>query len=274
MLLVLLLIVLSQVPRSRYVHPQNVFQDSTAELQFDYLPLLYRAEMALSTSGCSPHSGSSCSLQGQLYIIKNIDCSNLPNVTTDFVTSQVNFVYMRPGSTMNFTVTSTAATQVWILPDYRYYEYIDNQKDFNCQHPPSGAHCFEASEYRNKSYLYSVTQPAYYYIRNYQSSITSISYNRVLFNVTAVLHLASSYKLSASQFTTISFRKLFSFEKTCVLLNIPSNPSYPSDIAVLVSNVARGEDVLVFPAVVLFICLVFFFIFICVHVHGHRNCIG
>ena len=273
MLLLLPLIILSQVPRISYMHPESVYWNSTAELQFDYMPWLYYAEIALSSSGCP-------SLQGQLYVIKDQDCSNLPNVTTKYVDHSfpVDHVYMRPGSTITFTVSPTTTGLVWLLPEYSYREYEKNRTGFNCQHKPAGAYCFEASNYLNKSHLYSIAQPAYYYIRTQPASFNitpnkhnyNRSYDRVLFNVDALPPSATVTKLS-SEFTRITFRKPFTSEKTCVLLNIPSSCSTP--IKVLVSNVSRGEDVLIYPAIPPFICLVFFFILLFVHVfmYCYRN---
>ena len=259
------------------MHPKYVFRNTTAELQFDRMP--YYAQVALRGSGCPP--------EGQLYVIRNQDCSNLPYVVTKYVNfwNPVDHVYMRPRSRINFTMTPAASGQVWILPDYRYDEYSKNKEHFNCHFPPSGAYCFEASRYKNKSYLYSVTQPSYYYLRLQPPSFNvtpnkrdyNQSYDRVLFNIDAIPPSATvtTYTLS-SDFTTIYFRKLFSWEKTCVLLNIPADSFCVTPIKVKVSQVwphpplhsliSGVEDGLIYLAMLL-ICLAV----LCMLVYFHRN---
>ena len=254
-----LLIILAQ---GSHMHPKYVYNNSTAELQFDHMPLY--AKVALVGSGCSP--------QGQLYVIRNQDCSSVPSVTTKYVNfwNPVDHVYMRPESTINFTVSPAASGQVWILTDYVYSEYSNNSTNFNCHLPPSGAYCFEASKYLNSSYLFSVVQPAYYFIRLQPPSFNitpnkldyNQSYNRVLFDVDAIgpSDTVTTYTVS-SDFIPVYFRKPFSCEKTCVLLNIPSDSLCVTPIEVQVSTFARQEDSLLYLAILLICLAVLFMLF-------------
>ena len=273
-LLSLLLIVLSQVPRVvPSVRPKYVYWNNTIELQFDQMSWLNNIDTYFNDLSCQP--------QGQLYVLQGQDCAELPTVTTNFVNPQspVDSVYMRQGSTIVFTVSPGSHGQEWIFSDYESTNDFDgNPTQFNCNDPPLGAYCFEVAEYLNESFSYTITQPAFYYIRQHPPSFNvtphrrnfANSYNRVLFEVEAIPSSATIAQLSSVS-TTVNFRNSFMLEKTCVLLNIPERCLGSNRIELQASNATRRQDILLYPGISVVIFFAVLIIVVSVHVVYHHS---
>lgn len=273
-LLAIPLITLSQVPQVlSSVRPKNVYLNNTVQLQFDQMPWLDHIDITFMDSQCGP--------QGQLYVLQGQDCSELPMVTTNYVNreSPVDSVYMLPGSTINFTVSSGSNGQVWIFSDYESTNNFDgNPTQFNCNNPPLGAYCFEVANYLNGSYLYPVTQPAFYYIRQQPPSFNvtpnrrdfNHSYNRVLFQSEAIASSAANTQLSSVS-TTVYLQQRFVHEKTCVLLSISETSLCFSRIELQASNAIRRQDILLYPAIAVAIFFALLIVVISVHVFHHSK---
>ena len=275
-LLALALIILSQVPQlTPLVSPKALFTNSTVELQFDQMDWLDRLDMRL-------HSSVHCQPQGKLYVIRGHDCNELPNITTSYVDpyNPVDRVYMRPGSTINFTVSPNSYGHVWIFTNCMASS--DPQCDasrFECQQPPQGSFCFEAARYTNSSYLHPITQPAYYFIRQNPPSFNVApnkhnfrhSYHRVLHDLDRIVSLAVNVIQLSSTYTPIYIGNRFSYEATCVLVNIPQRPICGNDIQLQSTNVTKRQDVLLYPAMLFLIAFAILSAVICVHVCSSRN---
>ena len=273
-LLALALIILSQVPRvTPSVSPKALFANSTVEVQFDEMAWLDHLDMRLFSSlDCQP--------QGQLYVIRGHNCNELPNITTNYVDpyNPVDRVYMRPGSTIHFTVSPNSYGQVWIFTNCM--SSSDPQCDasrFDCQRPPQGSFCFEAAQYTNRSYLHLITQPAYYFIRLNPPSFNVTpnklnfrhSYGRVLYDLSRIVSLAENVTQLSSTYTPIYIGNSFSYEETCVLLNIAEETVCGNDIQLQSTNVTRRQDVLLYPAIVFLIANVILLAVMGVHVYWY-----
>ena len=270
-LLAIVLIILSQVPHvTTLVSPKALFTNSTVELQFDQMAWLDHLHMRL-------HSSSGCQPQGQLYVIQGHNCNDLPSISTSYVdpNNPVDHVYMRPGSSINFTVSRNSYGQVWIFTNCMFSS--DPQCDashFDCQKPPRGSFCFEAAQYTNRSYLHPITHSAYYFIRQHPPSFNVTpnkhdfrhSYHRVLHDLGRIVSLAVNVTPLSSTYTPIYIgKKLLLFDKSCVLVNIAQQPICGHDIQLQSTNVTRRQDVLLYPAVPLLIAVAVWFIVMCIH---------
>ena len=274
-LLALALIVLSQVPRiTPLVSPKALFTNGTVELQFDQMDWLDRLDMRL-------HSSVHCQPRGKLYVIRGHDCNELPNITTSYVDpyNPVDRVYMRPGSTINFTVSPNSHGRVWIFTNCMFSSDPEcDASRFDCQYPPQGSFCFEAAQYTNSSYLHPITQSAYYFIRQHPPSFNVTpnkhnyghSYHRVLHDLSRIVSLAENVTQLSSTYSPIYIGNPFSYEETCVLLNIAEGTVCGNDIRLQSTNVTRRQDVLLYPAIMFLIAVVILIVVIGVHVH--RNC--
>ena len=247
------------------LRPKVIFDNSTVELQFSQMPLLDYLDIQLN-------SGSTCS--PELYVMQGQDCSQLPNITTHYVDNPLNHVYMRPGSTINFTVSPTSKGEVWIFSDQQSTDCFDRvDSAFDCQQQSPGTFCFEAADIQNGSYLHQITQPAYYSIRQRPDSLYcnvtpnqtnfSRSYHRVLFNISS--SVANEIQLSPT-LTTVRIGKPFVYEKTCVLLYI-SEWSDCDRTTLQVFNAKRRQDFLLYPAIGVVFVVVALTIVITVHVY-------
>ena len=264
-----LLPILSQIPQvvMPSVRPMVIFDNSTVELQISQMALLDYLDIRLNPgSTCSP----------ELYVMQGQDCSQLPNITTHYVDpyNALNHVYMRPESTINFTVSSNSKGEVWIFSDQQFTDDFDTDDSaFDCRQQSPGTFCFEAADIQNGSYLHQITQPAYYSIRQRPESLYcnvtpnptnfSHSYYRVLFDisslVTNVIHLSPTV-------SPVRIGKPFVYEKTCVLLYISEwSDCYRTKLQVF--NATRRQDFLLYPAIAVVFLVVALTVVITVHVY-------
>lgn len=262
-----LLPILSQFPQlvMPSVRPKVIFDNSTVELQISQMPLLDYLDIRLGTgSTCSP----------ELYVIQGQDCSQLPNITTHYVDNPLKHVYMRPGSTINFTVSPTSKGEVWIFSDQQSTDDFDTDNAaFDCQQQSPGTFCFEAANIQNGSYLHQITQPAYYSIRQRPHSLYcnvtpnqtnfSRSYYRVLFNIST--SVTNKIQLSPTV-SPVRIGKPFFYEKTCVLLYI-SEGSDCDRTTLQVFDATRRQDFLLYPAIAVIFLVVALTTVITVHVY-------
>lgn len=266
-----LLPILSQLPHLVLpsLRPKVIFDNSTVQLQFSQMSLLDGLDLRLSTeSTCSP----------KLYVMQGQDCSQLPNVTTHYVDpcNPLDHVYMRPGSTINFTVSPNSNGHVWIFSDQQSTDDFDRDASaFDCQQQSPGTFCFEAADIKNGSYLHQITQPAYYSVRQRPETLYcnvtpnqtnfSHSYYRVLFNISSsvanVIHLSPTL-------TPIHIGKPFIYEKTCILLYV-SEWSDCDRTRLQFFNATRRQDFLLYPGIAVIFLVVTLIIVITVHIWCH-----
>ena len=253
-LLALAIIILSQEPRvSPSVHPHYVFRNSTVELLFDNKPWLDRIALALDKN-CGT----------KLYQIQDQDCRTLRTLNTSYVdpNDKVDNIYMLPGSVIHFTVNPGTSGQIWVLSDY------DSTNTFgikppDCFQPPPGAYCFQAAEHPG-NYLYTIKQPANYFIRFYPKSTArdvKWYFNRTIFDIEAIDQHYNGVPLT--QVPTILFFP-FPYKTSCNLLDVPAQSQCYSG-KLLATNVVRQYDYLIFPAIPLFIGVIILIVLAGVH---------
>ena len=259
-LLALALIIFSQEPRvSPSVHPHYVFRNSTVELLFDYKPILDRIALALDKN-CGT----------KLYQIQDQDCRTLRTLNTSYVdpNDKVDNIYMLPGSVIHFTVNPGTSGQIWVLSDY------DSASTFgikppDCFQPPPGAYCFQAAEHPG-NYLYTIKQPANYFIRFYPKSTArdvKWYFNRTIFDIEAIDQHYNGVPLTQVP-TVLSFP--FPYKTSCILLDIPAlSRCYSGKL--LATNVLRQNWYLIFLAIPVFICVIILIVLATVHVCCHRR---
>ena len=258
-LLAILLIILSQEPPiSSSVYPQYAYHNSTVELMFDHTAFLDHIAVGMNNI-CG----------AKLYQIQDQDCRMLP-LTTSYLDDQADFIYMLPGSTIHFTITSDTGGQIWVFSDYpTLNRYSTNPSHFDCHSPPSGAFCLEAEEHPG-NYPHAITKPAYYFITF--SSVSTAKgvqwyFNRIIFDIERISNQYHDIGLLTPDYTVIYFP--FPYKKSCVLVNFPTGECNYAKIQA--AYAVRQELYLIFPAILLVICVITLIVLVGVHVYCHSR---
>ena len=189
-------------------------------------------------------------------MIEGIPCkefskTHASNYTLD--KEYTNFIYMLKGSMIHFTIDSDVDTQVWIFSDYDSADAYSGDKDiYRCSHYPPGAFCFEAGDYSNQTFDYTIERPSYYFIRFRRPSKISWKFDITYYNYETLV--SSGYKpeatLSADPQTIHLHPQPFRYMPSCVLLYIEDD-SCPEYAEPQVTSMKRRQDVLVFPGALL-----------------------
>lgn len=262
-LLVVTLIVLSQEPRvSPSVQPQYACHNSTVELLFDNMPWLDHIAISMEYN-----------CEAELYQIQDEDCRALPTLHTDYtdINDGSDSIYMLPGSVIHFTVHPSGSGQIWIFADYNTFcKFTEDPSLFvnDCHNPPSGADCLLAEEHRG-NYPYTITRPAYYFINiDFVNGNITWKYNRTIFDIEAITQKYPNSVTLTQIYKTISFP--FPYKKSCILLKVPADMCYRCS-EIRVTNAIRQENYLIFPAILLVVCVMILIVLIGVHVYCHSK---
>ena len=236
------------------VCPHHVFRNSTVKLLFDYSPWLSEIQLSMDMN-----------CEAKLYQLQDQDCSTLPTLNTSYVDSydKADYIYMLPGSVIDFTINSDAQGEVWVFSDYdTLHEFNEDHPRFDCHQPPPGAYCFEAENHPG-TYPYYIQQPAYYSIRLplFNGKINWY-FHRVFYDRDAITKYPNIGVLTP---VPITLHFPFPYKMGCILVDFPAGSPCNSGV-VKASNAIRQQHYLIFPGILLGAGFIILIVLTIVHV--------
>lgn len=257
----ILLITLSQVPATDdIVHPRIAVQNDTVELQFN-LPIWWLSAFTLNIE-----SDEDCT--GTLFTTVGTSCSALPTVVGDSHAFYYTEVYLLPGSAIHFIINTdnNSSQPMWIFWDFNLYlHYQDHPDQFDCLNAPLNSFCFETGQHPG-AFQYYVTKAGYFNIGCGGEHVLCYKLDGIRWyfeqHSYSYEEIASLYSPAATLDVgpvTIQVNSLFSFQPLCVLLHINADSCGPSPPYghLKGSRIRKREDILLFPAIIIFIFFVF-----------------
>ena len=256
----ILLITLSQVPATDdIIHPQIAVRNDTVELQFNF-PIWWLSAFTLNIE-----SDEDCT--GTLFTTVGTSCSALPTVVGYSHAFDYTEVYLLPGSAIHFIINRdiNSSRPMWIFWDFRLYlHYQDHPDQFDCLNAPPNSFCFETGQHPG-AFQYNVTKAGYFNIGCGGEYV--LCYNlggiRWYFEQRSYSYgeIASRYSPVATLDVgpvTIQVSSPFNFQPLCVLLHIDADSCGQLPYGYLKgSHIRKREDILLFPAISIFIFIIF-----------------
>ena len=260
-LALILLIVLASTPAvSDDVIPSDLLNNDTVEIHFNLDNRWLRQATLSTVRNCN----------GPLFIIR-MPCLELVERYTHTIpwdNPEPDFVYLLPGSSINFVIPASADTDVWVFSDSATAnDYSRNPGSYSCNHPPPDvdAFCFKTRDH-NGTFQHNIAKAAYYFIRCPVQFSIGWSFDRVLYNLE---DLSRDFKpdINVSSLGRVAqLNKPFQFSKSCVLLHVNLRScGSPGNGRLQVMEVKRRQDILLFPGLLLALSLTAVAIIHCIH---------
>lgn len=271
-LLIALIVVLAFVPSpGKLVKPSNqLFTNDTVELEFSR-DVLWIHKMTMSVPG---------PCEGKVLVIDGTSCVEFRQshayTRVDVNSSTVDNIYLLKGSNVVFTTTAGATSEVWIFSNSETANKYSNDHDgFNCdQHPSS---CFKSSKYVQGHYPFPVQESSYYYLR-FSDNLSAAAHIKWTYNISYYDYTTLRRKYTPRLTLTSEPRALhlgpyFHYRTSCILVHMLQPSSrYRSKCGKLkVEGLMRRQDVLVYPASLLLVAIVFLTIVIVIHCKCYCN---
>ena len=198
---------------------------------------------------------------GVVLIIEGIQCHDLPRNVSEQTNPLLTlyYAYLLPGSVVNITVADTitnSEVQVWAL-NSEGWQLTDMGRNLgSCNDPPPGTSCFLASSKVGQTIQQEIEKADFYfYFITNISSLSDVYFTYVaeqyLYNLTEIRKLFSPTETATirDRSQTVTISPTFDFQRRkCIMLSslCPSTQSH----TVIIRNLKRRMDVLIFPGVI------------------------
>ena len=203
---------------------------------------------------------------GVVLIIQGVPCHDLPKniVKQTDPLPNLYYAYFLPGSVVNITVADTLANsevQVWTL-NSKGWQLTDKGENLgSCNDPPPGSSCFLARSKAGQTIQQEIEKADFYFYFTDVVSSLNVNFTYVaeqyLYNLTEIRKLYSPTETAIirDRSQTVTISPAFDFQRRKCIMMSSSCPSTQSH-TVIIGNLRRRMDILIFPGVVGIIALI------------------